>query len=68
MKGWHWGILILGVVGFLFVLPPSIKCKLQFWNKNACSQVNTVLQNFGVDPNMPPVTQFDEIYEAAQQT
>jgi hypothetical protein len=66
MKAWHWGIVILGILGFLFLLPPSIKCKLYFWSKDSCSQVSDILQNVGVDPNAPPVTQFDELAEGFQ--
>ena len=66
MKWWH---VLLAVIGIYLlaglVLPPRIRCKMQFWNKNACQQTEQAigdLQKFGVDinPDMPFVTQLDE--------
>lgn len=69
MKFWHviGALVVIGLI-MMFVVPPSIRCKLAFWNSNACATVKQsadMLQKMGVDvnPNMPAITQLDDIAE-----
>ena len=60
-------LIIIGIFVFsLLFIPAGVKCKLYFWNKNACAEVqgaSDMLQKMTgetIDPNAMPVTQFDE--------
>jgi hypothetical protein len=60
-----WQILIgLAVVWLVvaLVVPPNIRCRLTFWDKNACANINqsaNMLTKLGyeIDPNEPLITQ-----------
>ena len=63
VKWWHvlLGLIAISVMITYFV-PPNVRCKWEFWNKNACSQVQAgskLLTNLGypIDPNKPLITQ-----------
>lgn len=65
MKWWH---VLLGLIAiwfvYAFLIPPNLRCKFSFWNKDACQQVqqgSELLKAFGydIDPTKPLATQSD---------
>jgi hypothetical protein len=63
------GIVIVIALVSIFLVPPSIRCKLEFWNRNACANVQQGAQLFNqltgseLNPDMPNITQLDELAE-----
>ena len=66
-------IILLAVGAFMFLLPASMKCRLYFWDKDACTKVQQASQLFGkltgetIDPNAVPITQYDEALRGLQK-
>jgi len=79
VKWWH---AVLGIIGIVvvsaFVVPPNIRCKFIFWDKNACASVQqgvSVLNKLGysIDPNKPIIFEpgygqaIEDVYQGLSQ-
>lgn len=68
MKWWH---ALLGIVAVVviwsLIIPPSIRCKMQFWDKNACANIQTASKVLNLNPDESMLTQLDEASEAFQR-
>lgn len=51
----------------MFLIPPKIRCKFYIWDKDACAKQVGATELLGADPNMPVITQFDELAAGFQQ-
>lgn len=68
MKWWHAILAIVGIVViWSFVIPPSMRCKLTFWDKNACANQQAATQFFGLDPNLPIGAQGPQFVQGIQE-